>query len=292
MTEKPDQKTPPYVGFATFNNFINSLRDTGIPKRIDASIMRNLSGSAQSSLLSALRYFNLIEENGTPKPSFEALITASEKERPTKIRECLTASYPFLASGNFDLGSATPQMLAEALRELGASGGTLDKAVAFFLAAAGAAQVNLSQHITKGRHSNGNRRRRRPAAGTQKREREREEEADETPAPALKSVTSQLVGKFPDFDPNWPDDQEGNKPRCIRPARGARTDRRGRFLARGKGRKAAPNRLSRDSSNGRTPAPTSEEMSVRIRRPEPPNQVDRRCWKQRRSGSPPRDLAL
>jgi hypothetical protein len=31
----------------------------------------------------------------------------------------------------------------------------------------------------------------------------------------------------------------------------------------------ASNRLNRGSSNGRTPAPTSEEMSVRIRHPEP-----------------------
>ena len=40
---------------------------------------------------------------------------------------------------------------------------------------------------------------------------------------------------------------------------------------------------SRGSSNGRTPDLTRAEMSVRIRRPELPNQWDRRCWKQRRS---------
>ena len=156
MAEKQDQKTPPYVGYATFVNFLNGLRDTSIPKRIDSSIIRNLSGSAQSSLLSALRYFNLIDENGVPTPAFEPLVMASENDRVAHLRKCLQESYPFLADGSLDLASATPQMLADALRLQGASGGTLDKSVAFFLTAAGAAQLGLSQHITKGRHTSGN----------------------------------------------------------------------------------------------------------------------------------------
>lgn len=153
MAEKSDTKIPPYVGFTTFMNFINGLRETGVPSRIDNSIMRNLSGSAQSSLLTALRYFNLIGENGAPGADLEPLVLADDKGRPALIANMLTSGYPFLKNRDIDLKAATPQMLAEVFRKEGASGGTLDKSIAFFLAAAAAAQFALSAHITKGRHT-------------------------------------------------------------------------------------------------------------------------------------------
>lgn len=66
-------------------------------------------------------------------------------------------------------------------------------------------------------------------------------------------------------------------------APGALAEQRGRgkgeaaFHPAREGKRGLRNRLlsSRGSSNGRTPAPTSEEMSVRIRRPEQPNQWGR-----------------
>ena len=72
-----------------------------------------------------------------------------------------------------------------------------------------------------------------------------------------------------------------------------RGKRRGRFPAAKQGEKRPRNRLlsSRGSSNGRTPALTSEEMSVRIRRPEPSNLVGRRRWSGAGPDQKPRDRA-
>ena len=45
---------PPYLGFGTLQNFLDSLRQ-GIPSRIDRSIMHSLGGTVQKQLLHALR---------------------------------------------------------------------------------------------------------------------------------------------------------------------------------------------------------------------------------------------
>jgi hypothetical protein len=73
-------------------------------------------------------------------------------------------------------------------------------------------------------------------------------------------------------------------------APGALAEQRGR--GKRKGRCATPSKerngpqsalVSRGSSNGRTPRLTPEEMSVRIRRPEPENQVGPAPLERRRS---------
>ena len=42
---------PPYLAFRTFRHFLDGLRASGIPGRIDRSVMSSLSGGAQSALI-------------------------------------------------------------------------------------------------------------------------------------------------------------------------------------------------------------------------------------------------
>lgn len=148
MTEEsPKVSTPAYVPFKTFSSFINGLSENGIPSQIDKSIMRNLSGSVQSALVSTLEYLKLIDKAGKPAPQLTQLVESKEKERADILRSVLENAYPFLFSGALDLKRATSKQVEEAFRLQGAAGSTAVKCIAFFLAAAKEAGVQISSHV-------------------------------------------------------------------------------------------------------------------------------------------------
>jgi len=151
MAEEPTKRTPPYIPYKTFENFLNGLAEATVPTQIDNSLLRNMSGSTRSGLVVALRYFGLVDQNSITYPALEKLAHAKADERKAQLAGLLSSSYGFLK--NMDLKRSTPQQLAEAIGLEGASGGTRDKAVAFFLKAAEAAGVEVSPHILKRKHS-------------------------------------------------------------------------------------------------------------------------------------------
>jgi hypothetical protein len=151
MPEQAGKQTPPYIPFATFDNFINGLGESGVPDKIDSSLMRSFSGSTRSGLLVTLRYLKLIDENDNTLASLEKLAKSKNDDRATLLRTILVDAYGFLT--RVDISRATPAQLAEAIGEEGAGGGTRDKAVNFFLKAAEAAGMPISPHILKGKHA-------------------------------------------------------------------------------------------------------------------------------------------
>jgi hypothetical protein len=154
MVDQNGRQTPPYISFATFENFINGLNESGVPDKIDSSLMRTLSGSARSGLMVALRYLRLIDEDNITLAALDKLAKAKSADRSGILREILTQAYGFLnKEAPLDLGRATPAQLADAIGEEGATGGTRDKAVVFFLKSAEAAGIPISPHILKGKHA-------------------------------------------------------------------------------------------------------------------------------------------
>lgn len=144
------QVIAPYLSHKTFNNFIDGLR-TGVPARIDRSVMSSLSGTAQAHLLHALRYLGLIEQDGTPTDSLNALATAQDAEKQRILKEILTKSYPFVMNAGIDLERCTGKQIEEAFATTGASSETLRKSLTFFLATAKQAGLKLSPHIKRAR---------------------------------------------------------------------------------------------------------------------------------------------
>lgn len=205
MAETAETQIPPYPSYATFDNCIKGLARTGVPNRIDKSLFPKLSGGAQSSLLSALRYLNLIADDGSPKPALEDLAATSEQERPAVMAKIMKDAYKFVFDGKFDLSKATSAELAERFKSQKAGGGTLEKAIAFFLAGATAAGIAVSPHIQQRKHtSNGTpRKARTPKPKGKGGEIDPGKTDDDTP-PQL-SVAEQLLAKFPQMDPNWPE---------------------------------------------------------------------------------------
>lgn len=147
MEEKNKPKIPPYVSYRTFRNFIDGLKP--IPPVIDRSIMTSMSGVYQSQLLSALKYLNLIAENGTTQSNLRELAQANLEERPQVLREILENSYTFLfkPENDFDLQKGTSKQFELAFQSQGTSGDTVRRCAKFFLDAAKDAKIPISQYI-------------------------------------------------------------------------------------------------------------------------------------------------
>lgn len=147
MAEQASRNPAPvYVSYKAFIRFINGLRDGNLPSRIDRSILGGMSGSGQSSLLGGLEFLGLIDAGGKPLPALEELVTLSGTHYNAKLKELLTTSYGFLFDG-IDLKRATGSQVHEAFRKQNVQGSTAIKAIAFFLAAAKDAGIEISKHV-------------------------------------------------------------------------------------------------------------------------------------------------
>ena len=193
---------PPYISYSSLVSFLAGLKESGVPSRIDRSVLKKMSGSQQSGLLAALRYLSITDSNDKPLELFKQIVDADEKTYSSLLKAVLTKSYAFLAEGGIDLESATGAQVAEAFRNAGASGSTVSKAMSFFIAAAKDAGIKLSSHIKAPTVPRAN--------GSKKTARAKftPPEIMKTPviphhAPQVKSLEQQLMEKFPAFDPEW-----------------------------------------------------------------------------------------
>lgn len=149
MSDQSTKIVPPaYVSFTAFVNFINKLRETVVPHRIDRSLMGNQSGSLISALIAALKFFELVDDSQRPTPLMHQLVKASDEERKLIYGQMFENGYAtILGDPNFNLASATTAQLTEKFREAGVSGSTVAKCVALFLSLAKAASITVSHHI-------------------------------------------------------------------------------------------------------------------------------------------------
>ena len=134
--------------FGNFINFINELRKTGVPSKIDRSLMQNASGSLISSLMGSLKFLGLTSDEGRPTPKMEGLVGASDEDRKLLFKALLEDAYPFLqTTSNFDLQKATTAEVAAQFRTQEMKGSTISKGISFLIALAKAADFKLSPHL-------------------------------------------------------------------------------------------------------------------------------------------------
>ncbi|KJC44110.1 hypothetical protein UB31_21275 [Bradyrhizobium sp. LTSP849] len=145
MNDKAKSFSPPYATFSAFISFINKLRETTVPSRVDPSVFGNASGSLAYSIIASLKYLKLINDNGSPTQDFISLVKASDDARPPIWKKIMVAGYPSLLSGDVDLTTITAGQFDEHLRkEYGVQGSTVDKVALFFVAGAKLADIPLS----------------------------------------------------------------------------------------------------------------------------------------------------
>lgn len=143
--EKTD--LPVYISYALFNRFINGLRESSVPSRVDRSVLSKMSGAEQSSLLAGLRFLKLISDDGSPSEKLNRLVETEGESYNEALKDILSESYKFLLESELDLEKATGQQVADKFRELQISGSTVTKSMAFFISAAKDAGIKLSSHI-------------------------------------------------------------------------------------------------------------------------------------------------
>lgn len=201
----------PYISYQTLRSFVGPLKEHVVPNRIDKSLLKNFSGAVQSQLMTALKFLRLIDADSRPTDALKSLVSAHGTEEWAKtLNTILKDAYPELFV--LPLATASPSEFNEAFKAAyPCEGETLRKGVTFFLNAGREAGVGFSPFLSKGA---------KPRAGTAKRRvknngRKADPTSDDAPATDKgrqnnpdppKSISEQLLSKFPAFDPAWPDD--------------------------------------------------------------------------------------
>lgn len=148
MAEKTANHSPPYATFASFITFLNKLRETQVPSRIDPSVFGSASGSLSYSIIAALKSLKLISAEGVPSTTMIEFVKASDDDRKAMMQEVLKAGYPTLWNGSINLASTTAGQFDEHIREeYDVKGSTVDKVAAFFIAAAKFSELSISPHL-------------------------------------------------------------------------------------------------------------------------------------------------
>jgi hypothetical protein len=223
VTDRGRKRLPPYISYRLFRNFLERLLQQGVPARIDRSYWERiglLSGSSGTQLMAALRYLNLIDENGRPLERLKPLVLAKGEQRTALLREIARDCFGFALQGSLDPGSATYQQLEEIFVEKFQLDGQLSrKCLKFFCEISKDAGLQLSPYILERFHS-GHRgegadviTKRNVARNRSitKRPVKKSNQNSKVPLPIddqheMESMEKQLLAKFPTFDPGWPDD--------------------------------------------------------------------------------------
>lgn len=203
--EIAEEKRPPYLAYTTFKNFIDGMRENGIPARIDRSVMPGQSGGNQKNIISALRFFGLIDPKAAPTSQLRELVESKDEKRKQALKPLVEEGFSFLFDGTLDLMTATEAQVHEKLQERsGFQGDTLRKCHSFFVLMAEEAGIPLGKHL-KSRGARGGGPRRRSGRRKNGNEGGGGTPTDQT-VNQVKSMPAMLLEKFPQFDPSWPDD--------------------------------------------------------------------------------------
>ena len=159
MAKKTQEKKEiaPYIPFLTLKNLVATLKSTTIPPVIDSSVLRNMSGSMRSQVMSALRFLNLIDENDKVQEGLKRLVNAYETDGWKSVLGGLITPAYVVMELDFDRSSGTSSQINEAFRKNGnVEGQMLEKAVRFYLAALKEADIPFSPHfVTMGARTSG-----------------------------------------------------------------------------------------------------------------------------------------
>jgi len=192
-----EKKQPaPYISWKTFTAFIAGIHGK-VPAQVDASILRNMSGTARSQLLSTLKFLGLVDPDGITQDTLKKIADCYNTDRwKPMLAEFLGNSYRRIV-GDLDLASATPAMLRERFRNNGGvDGGTIDSALRFYLSALRDAGVQFSDHLVirqRAPKGTGTRVRRGNGAKTKSETADAEDEEIEVPDDTFK-VTLDILG--------------------------------------------------------------------------------------------------
>lgn len=213
---------PPYVAYKTFRNFIETLKVNGVPNSIDRSVMPSMSGTNRTLILHALRYLNLIDNNGATQKQLNAFVYSEGEERKKILCDILQISYPFLFDKDF-IKNATQNTYHNKFVGFDTTGSTIQKSEIFFLQAAKDAEIEVSSYIkpTKPSKSDATRKSARPKQSKVEgipNENEiggKKELPDQRNNGLDNKIVEKILDKFPQFNPEWSKEAQEDWLRAI-----------------------------------------------------------------------------
>jgi hypothetical protein len=140
-------KVAAYLPLSTLLTALDHLKAISIPNKIDSGTFPSMSSQLKSQLLSGLRFFELIDDEGTPAPLLSEFI--EEKERKRIMKELIQKHYADIVA--LDFAKITPKQLDETLsaKHYSVQGDTKKKAKTFLLKAAQYAGFTVHPLLTK-----------------------------------------------------------------------------------------------------------------------------------------------
>ncbi len=211
MNDNSRRRLPPYISYRSFWNFIDRLKE-GIPARIDRSYLSDrFAGSTGTQLMSALRFLDLMEDDGAPTTRLRLLVSAKDANRKEALKQVSSESFDFLLQGNFDLQTSTYSQLKEAFHNtFELTDDVCRKCIKFFISLASDAEMDLSPFITqrlKSTHATGTTKRITKTGIKKSADRGNSgtNQNSVIPQPS-EEIPAGLLAKFPTFDPAWSDE--------------------------------------------------------------------------------------
>lgn len=145
----------PYTAYQSLKTLAGSLKEHGLPPRIDRSLMTNFSGAVQSQLMTALRFLSLITADDLPTRFLQKLVEAHGTDGwASELQLVLRHAYADMFKLN--LAAASPAQFAETFKQAyPAEGDTVRKGITFFLNAATDAGIAISPYIMRNKKPRG-----------------------------------------------------------------------------------------------------------------------------------------
>jgi hypothetical protein len=146
--ETEQTQLPAYLPFATFLTGLDHLAAISIPNEIEARTFTSMNPHNKAQMVSALKFFGLINKENKPQPLLSDLAHKTE-QRKELIRKLIETHYPDIVA--LDFSKITPTQLDNALgsKKYNVSGDTKKKAKAFLLKAAQFAGYTPHPLLTK-----------------------------------------------------------------------------------------------------------------------------------------------
>ncbi len=88
---KQQRLTPAYGSYQTLKNNIIGLDH--VPDVLDYSVFPTMSGATRGLFFSALKFFNLIDDQGKPTVGFHSLVDGTDEERQAILRGLIESNY-------------------------------------------------------------------------------------------------------------------------------------------------------------------------------------------------------
>ena len=196
--QKTKNKIHPYVSFKTFQTFLEFLSE-GMPNRIDRSVWLNkFSGSNGTQIMTAIKFFELIDINGIPSEDFKNLVSRDINLQKKVLRKLLYKYYSPIF--DLDLSNATKSQLREAFRGFGTKEGVIVKCESFFIQAAKYSEIKVSSQILARRHNSNSSDKPKAAKSTN------DFNIQNNKSDTNINLARLILDKYPDFDPKWSDE--------------------------------------------------------------------------------------